>query len=745
MMLWLKKTTVILLIHLSQVKASFPSECKDLVLYSTLGTFGGCLFISSFILFIVIRRKKRNFKENLEHVKGKRNKLFEEDFICKVRERHDTKFIPPCNESILPFPDILQLQKSFSMPNLTKNSSLVENYKKNDGKFINSACSSEILNCLHIKQFRSFGAQTDYNLVPTEKVIVEKKSADCVGLDFGTAGIYIKNVDADEVFFKQGCLVAVTSSKFQTEVVQNENFFSFDGCLNSPEYSKLHKKTECLSVHQDIPVTLDCLYDKQDKLINSYPLEELSNKSDFSAALQGMLIESDSNSQKEGSFIKTFFSRDEPFNRLVFEESQLKSDIRCNFVDENSSKNVYNKTFNKRPYQSCHKRASSNESLQINKIKICKPLGIERFNRTQSAENIPLNINSQLKRSFSHDNQTYEQPCYGYTQKKFQYLYENHLNQRFNDGEYNDLLDQKRNSGDYLNLYASNNTRKENMMVKRGYNYDYIVPITNCVPAINNLYNTRCQKNRSTVINFNKLNVESMFLSSLPSQSNTFFLKKDSGRVPYSTKNPPSYESTQNNMTKKDHGIIDYIKYNEARYSCSHLKEPPLYSDYIQVINMVSNTNVNQSKNKSTPLPYDVNIETKCNDKLLDVKDGSISKRSYPKRTHSMPAVRHIDERSRIAKTFLIDEDVKTPKKVQNKLIKSAYCNRRKSIDSGTLKKLAVELQNNPELGCEYPMISQLLCESQFTAIERRGKNLYRNKSTEAIITRSYDSTVEFL
>ncbi|XP_065661427.1 uncharacterized protein LOC105844115 isoform X4 [Hydra vulgaris] len=147
-------------------------------------------------------------KVNLEHVKGKRNKLFEEDFICRVRERQDKRFIPPCNESIVPFPDILQLQKSLSMPNLTKDSSLVENYKKNDGKFINSICSSEILNCLQIKQFRSFGAQTDCNLVPTEKVIVEKKSADCVGLDFGTAGIYIKNVDADEVFFKQGCLVA---------------------------------------------------------------------------------------------------------------------------------------------------------------------------------------------------------------------------------------------------------------------------------------------------------------------------------------------------------------------------------------------------------------------------------------------------------------------------------------------------------------------------------------------------------
>ena len=59
--------------------------------------------------------------------------------------------------------------------------------------------------------------------------------------------------------------------------------------------------------------------------------------------------------------------------------------------------------------------------------------------------------------------------------------------------------------------------------------------------------------------------------------------------------------------------------------------------------------------------------------------------------------------------------------------------NRRKSIDSGTLRKLAEEMHENPAFGGEYPILSQLLGESQFTAIERRSQALYRYKSTEAL------------
>jgi len=59
--------------------------------------------------------------------------------------------------------------------------------------------------------------------------------------------------------------------------------------------------------------------------------------------------------------------------------------------------------------------------------------------------------------------------------------------------------------------------------------------------------------------------------------------------------------------------------------------------------------------------------------------------------------------------------------------------NRRKSIDSGTLQKLAEEMYENPVLGGEYPILSQLLGESQFSASERRSQGLYRYKSTEAL------------
>ena len=442
-------------------------------------------------------------------------------------------------------------------------------------------------------------------------------------------------------------------------------------------------------------------------------------------------------------YLKECFLNNQPFCCPSFEQNQLYSEKIIKY-DENAIKNINKKTVHQRR----HNRAASSESLQITSSakKYCQLVGHDLlYNRAQSEENIPLNLSSHLKRSSSQDSQTFQKPCYGYTKKYIQNFYDESINQSSKGGEY-----------DYINSNGLNDTRNESIIIKRGYNNDYIVPVTNCVPITCSIYNTRLSQSprRSSGFNYSTQNDESNFLfNSLLSAKNNFsnqlFLKKEieSGfRAPYTNKEPPGYESSQHNVIKRDQTNVDYIKYKEPRFSSGPLKEPPSYSN--SVLNMLSDANIKQShslfKSQSRPHSYDGNIETVQDVDFLSTETKNDSeKRNQPKRTHSMPAVKHIDERSRIAKTFLIDEETKTPKRLQNKP-QQANC-RRKSIDSGTLKKLALELQNNPELGCEYPMISQLLGESQFSAIERRGKNLYRHKSTEAISSKTDDKNVEFL
>ena len=87
------------------------------------------------------------------------------------------------------------------------------------------------------------------------------------------------------------------------------------------------------------------------------------------------------------------------------------------------------------------------------------------------------------------------------------------------------------------------------------------------------------------------------------------------------------------------------------------------------------------------------------------------------------------------ATTHAADEcEQATHKKLRTRQQRAADSfNRRKSIDSGTLRKLAEEMHDNPAFGGEYPILSQLLGETQFSASERRSQALYRYKSTEAL------------
>ena len=108
------------------------------------------------------------------------------------------------------------------------------------------------------------------------------------------------------------------------------------------------------------------------------------------------------------------------------------------------------------------------------------------------------------------------------------------------------------------------------------------------------------------------------------------------------------------------------------------------------------------------------------------------------KRTLSMPAVKHLEMRPKAALHHLSYHEGKVApvaKKTRNRKRTDVIdsINRRKSIDSGTLQKLAQEIKTDPSLSSEVPFIAQLLNESQFSAIERRSQYLYRHKSTDAL------------
>lgn len=40
----------------------------------------------------------------------------------------------------------------------------------------------------------------------TESVVIQKKSFNCTGIDFGIGGIYVKDIDSKEISFKKGVL-----------------------------------------------------------------------------------------------------------------------------------------------------------------------------------------------------------------------------------------------------------------------------------------------------------------------------------------------------------------------------------------------------------------------------------------------------------------------------------------------------------------------------------------------------------
>ena len=195
-------------------------------------------------------------------------------------------------------------------------------------------------------------------------------------------------------------------------------------------------------------------------------------------------------------------------------------------------------------------------------------------------------------------------------------------------------------------------------------------------------------------------------------------------------------------------------KYCEPRFTNGARKDPPPYSSsHTTLMNSIvgpTETAIDAENGivimrtkegvRSRPHSYtdkgtlDLNKLVQDSPSLNRYTDAP-DKRKQPKRTHSMPALKHIEMRPGAAKTFLNEQEQRKhmhPKKLRSKRHTQGSINRRKSIDSGTLRKLAEEIHVNPSLEGEYPMISKLL-ESKFSASERRAQTLYRYKSAEAL------------
>jgi len=354
-------------------------------------------------------------------------------------------------------------------------------------------------------------------------------------------------------------------------------------------------------------------------------------------------------------------------------------------------------------------------------------------------------------------------------------------------------LDKLSNNNNEANIPTSpSSLLGENVIVQRGYNKDYISPINGQYTSIQL---PRLQHPSSRVHTTISPFIPQTFITNTPSpinscsnecnQSNIGYNGDNPSNIGYNGVNPSSpvrniatpqtYPISYNiyMQNKNDYSTAqglesqlisnnnseieldaDVMRYMTKKYSEPRLqrKDPPPYSGSHNTIKRGS-TNASEctvikrhqkrnGRSRSRPHSYTESSDANHTEAevISNIGDGAVysseqERRNHPKRAHSMPAVKHLEKRPKIAKTFLEKE----PKQRTHKRFRQRNRNqqeeidRRKSIDSGTLQKLAAEMQNNPLLEGEYPIISKLLGESQFAASERRAQTLYRYKSTEAI------------
>ena len=181
------------------------------------------------------------------------------------RKRQDSGFIASSNESIVPFPEIYQSsaepRRSPSMPNLRVASSTNNEQQQQQRLAMKEAGKSEgdVFASHQQQQQRaspssiatttttlkpamvSIGISTidlDHNmnhkvsdlhqLVPStttvpkkpETVVIQKRSFNCTGIDFGIGGVFVKDFDRKDISFKKGEL-SVGKNLLNISILQN--------------------------------------------------------------------------------------------------------------------------------------------------------------------------------------------------------------------------------------------------------------------------------------------------------------------------------------------------------------------------------------------------------------------------------------------------------------------------------------------------------------------------------------------
>ncbi|XP_057316139.1 uncharacterized protein LOC130657187 [Hydractinia symbiolongicarpus] len=861
-----------------RAKGGTASTCKDDILYSVFGSLAAysLLVILIFILYNFRKKRKKNSKDKRQKkksVEGERNHVYDEDIddIRGDRRRQDSGFIASSNESIVPFPEVCveTPKRSPSMPNLStrcnQNNTEVNSDTENDEPQLKAHMKSTGVSVHQQKNMATVATSTD-DLIPDdasdsymrtefETVVIEKKSVHCTGLDFGIAGIFIKDFDEKEIAFKRGSLDAgdevLSINDYPLTGLSDMEAFSFFA-KSGPDVklriikSRFLSKVESSSIISDSSLNSDVKPDNTNHTQNDFGrlprvISDANNLSiDLTNAAQQSQARNmccDINYMPINGVPSNL--GDHTLGNVMTHSKHASTDENCNqtFLNgyqshsRNSSNDKTRHSWNSSFEQGLISRTSSSENIRhsrhsSNENNRHNSHSSDENNRNSYHSSDELERNLYTSRLLNNDTVRCMQPSLAphqrqslkdassvsiftvesfarrsdgqQTEKDAQLYYQDQLLRQqalsidqtsYSDNASSGLTDQY--------LQGTSALLTENVVLKRGYNNDYIVPANyRMVPSCKSLYATRTREaspskrtssqvlipspknisplaittanahRHATVTSMSSGSpVSPMSISSLsigsrynggqdayrmvPSEYNNIQIRADH----HETDSPTSKSYSE----KIDADVMRYMtkKYSEPRFVNGHRKNPPPYSSTHTTVdtpptaygltesddskNVILRRSATSVSNGLRSRPHSLiengvssGFELHNEHKNINVNE----KRKYPQRTHSLPAVKHLEMRPRTAKSFL-EQQQRVPKKQTPKKLRQIYSqeniNRRKSIDSGTLRKLAEEIQVNPALGGEYPFIAQLLGESQFSASERRAQGLYRHKSTEAL------------
>lgn len=861
-----------------RAKGGTASTCKDDILYSVFGSLAAYSLLVILILVLYNFRKKRkknskDKKQKKKSVEGERNHVYDEDIddIRGDRRRQDSGFIASSNESIVPFPEVCDEtpKRSPSMPNLSthcnQNNKEVNSDTHNGEPQSRAHMKSTGVSVHQRNNMATVATSTD-DLIPDdasdsyirtefETVVIKKKSVHCTGLDFGIAGIFIKDFDEKEIAFKRGNLDAgdevLSINDYPLTGLSDMEAFSFFAKSGPDVKLRIIKgrflsKVESSSIMSDSSLNSDAKADNTNHTQNDIGrlprvISDANNLSlDLTTAQQSQArnVCCDINYKPINGVTPNL--DDHALGNVMTHSKHVSTDENCNQTfsngyqphSRNSSNDKTRHSWNSSFEQGFISRTSSSENIrhsrhssnENNRHNSHSSDGNNR-NSYHSSDELERNLytsrllNNDTARCMQSSLVSNQRPSLKDASSVSIFTAESFA--RRSDGQpterealyYQDqLLRQQALSVDQTS-YGDNASSgltdqysqgtsallPENVVLKRGYNNDYIVPANyGKVPSCKSLYATRTReaspskRTSSQVLIPSPKSISPLAITAANAHRNATVTSMSSGSPvsPMSTSSlslsigsrynggqdayrmiPSEYNNMQiradhhetDSPTSKsyseeiDADVMRYMtkKYSEPRFVNGHRKNPPPYSSTHTTVdtppgafgltesddskNVILRRSATSVSNVLRSRPHSLiengvssGFESHNEQKNINVNE----KRKHPQRTHSLPAVKHLEMRPRTAKSFL-EQQQRVTKKQTPKKLRQIYSqeniNRRKSIDSGTLRKLAEEIQVNPALGGEYPFIAQLLGESQFSASERRAQGLYRHKSTEAL------------